>query len=129
MYCSLAKIASYFLPTNKTHLKSLEHPHLVGYCIDFLKDVVEHCNEEIDEEDVGHQKVHGHDCWGEPPPRVAGDLAFTATLRINVTSKHFTIQHKIGLKNHYSLSAYCWENCCKQKISVFWQKLCGQILF
>lgn len=40
---------------NTTYLKSLEHPNLVGYCIDFLKDVVEYCNEEVDKEDVGHQ--------------------------------------------------------------------------
>lgn len=88
-----------------TYLKSLEHPHLVRDCIDGLEYVVEDGDEQVDEEDVGHQEVHGHDCWGQPAARVAGDLTLASTVRVNVSGKHFSVQHKIWLKNCYFLSA------------------------
>lgn len=40
--------------------------HLMGHCIDFDENIVEDGNQQIDEQNVGNQKVHGHGDWCYP---------------------------------------------------------------
>lgn len=44
----------------------LEHPHLMRNRIYLDKDVVEHSDQQIDQQNVGDQQVHGHGNDGHP---------------------------------------------------------------
>lgn len=72
--------------------------------IDWSENVIKYSNEEINEEDVSHQEVHGHDGGSDPTSRMARDLALATALGVNVTGKYFTIEHEVWLEKSVNMN-------------------------
>lgn len=59
------------------------------YSINFNEDIVEHSDEQVDEQNVGDEQVHGHDYGRDPATRQTGfHPRFIPTRRIDVVSKY-----------------------------------------
>jgi len=56
--------------------------------VDLIENIVEHCDQQVDKQNIGHQQVDGHDDWRNPPGGDACDLTLAPARWVDVICEH-----------------------------------------
>lgn len=88
--------------------------------VDFIKNIVKDCNEEVDEQDIGDKEVDRHGNRGDPFANhtlLVTDVL--AARRVDLWCEHLTVKHKVRLEEHLEINGWVLE--IKKKIKGFWE--------
>ena len=78
--------------------ESIELPNLVREGVGVDENRIEDGYEQVEQQDVGHQQVAGHQQRVEPAAGHAHRFVFVAAVRVDLSCEQFAVDHEVRLE-------------------------------